>query len=85
MSIGSWMVAGALVGIVSLLLARSREGLLRDVGLGIAGAMLAGVVFHLVTVPDDTATGVFALVVAAAGGCAALIVYYTFFPRVRST
>jgi uncharacterized membrane protein YeaQ/YmgE (transglycosylase-associated protein family) len=85
MSFAMWIVAGALVGIVvSLLVVRARGGLARDVGLGVAGAVVAGALFDLVMLPDRASVDVFGLVVTAAGGCAALVVYYTFFPRIRT-
>lgn len=85
MSFGTWIVAGALVGIVvSLLVVRARGGLARDVGLGVAGAVLAGALFDLTMLPDRANIDVFGLVVTAAGGCAALVVYHTLFPRIHS-
>lgn len=85
MSIGTWVVAGLVVGfLASKLIIRSGHGLLRDMGLGVGGAVLAGAVFAVVTTPDLTSTNVFGLVVTLAGACAALVVYHMFFPEIRA-
>jgi uncharacterized membrane protein YeaQ/YmgE (transglycosylase-associated protein family) len=85
MSIGVWIVAGLLVGFVaSKLVVRSGYGLRRDLGLGVAGAVLAGAIFAVVATPEANGIDVFGLVVTLAGATAVLITYYTLFPRVRA-
>ena len=85
MSIGIWIVAGLLVGLVtSKLVVRSGYGLRRDLGLGVAGAVLAGAIFGVVATPEANGIDVFGLVVTFAGASAALITYYTLFPHVRA-
>ena len=85
MSIGIWIVAGLLVGFVtSKLVIRSGYGLTRDLGLGVAGAILAGVIFGAVATPEANGIDVFGLVVTLAGATAALITYYTLFPHARA-
>jgi uncharacterized membrane protein YeaQ/YmgE (transglycosylase-associated protein family) len=85
MSLGTWIVAGTLVGVVvSMLVIRSGEGLVRDIALGIAGAALAGALFDVAVVPDKAIMNVFGLVATFAGGCAALIVYHMLLPRIRA-
>jgi uncharacterized membrane protein YeaQ/YmgE (transglycosylase-associated protein family) len=66
-----------------MLVVRSGEGLVRDVGLGVGGAVVAGALFDLIMMPDKATMDVFGLVVTFAGGCAALVVYHTLFPRIR--
>jgi uncharacterized membrane protein YeaQ/YmgE (transglycosylase-associated protein family) len=84
MSIGSWIVTGLVVGfLASKLIVRSGRGLMRDVGLGVAGAVLAGLIFGAVTTPEVNGIDVFGLVVTIAGAIATLITYYTLFPHVR--
>ena len=68
MSIGIWIVAGLLVGLVaSKLVVRSGYGLRRDLGLGVAGAVLAGAIFGAVATPEANGIDVFGLVVTLAG------------------
>lgn len=84
MSIGTWVILGLLVGfLASKLVIRSGDGLLRDLGLGVAGAVLAGGVLGALGMPEATGVNVFGLVVTLAGAAAALVVYYTLFPRIR--
>ena len=84
MSIGTWLIAGVVIGfLANKLVVRTGEGLVRDFGLGVAGAALAGTLFGAVTTPDASVFNVFGLVVTLAGASAALIVYHTLFPHVR--
>lgn len=84
MSIGIWIVAGLIVGfLASKLIVRTGDGLPRDLGLGVAGAVLAGWLFAALTTPDATDMSVFGLVVTLAGAGAALVVYHTLYPHVR--
>jgi uncharacterized membrane protein YeaQ/YmgE (transglycosylase-associated protein family) len=84
MSIGIWVVVGLIAGfLASKLVIRSGEGTLRDVGLGIGGAVLGGWLFTVLTTRDAVGLDVFGLVVTLAGAGAVLIVYHMFFPHVR--
>ena len=84
MSIGIWVMVGLVAGFVaSKLVIRSGEGTLRDVGLGIGGAVLGGWLFTVLTTRDAVGLDVFGLVVTLAGAGAVLIVYHMFFPHVR--
>ncbi len=84
MSIGIWVVVGLIAGfLASKLVIRSGEGTLRDVGLGIGGAVLGGWLFTVLTTQDAVGLDVFGLVVTLAGAGAVLIVYHMFFPHVR--
>jgi uncharacterized membrane protein YeaQ/YmgE (transglycosylase-associated protein family) len=84
MSIGIWVMVGLVAGfLASKLVIRSGEGTLRDVGLGIGGAVVGGWLFTLLTTRDAVGLDVFGLVVTLAGAGAVLIVYHMFFPHVR--
>ena len=84
MSIGIWIMVGLVAGFVaSKLVIRSGEGTLRDVGLGIGGAVVGGWLFTVLTTREAVALDVFGLVVTLAGAGAVLIVYHMFFPHVR--
>jgi uncharacterized membrane protein YeaQ/YmgE (transglycosylase-associated protein family) len=85
MSIGTWIIAGLIVGfLVSKLVIRSGNGLARDLGLGVGGAVLAGALFGALSTAEAAEINVFGLVVTLAGASAALVVYHTLRPRVRS-
>jgi uncharacterized membrane protein YeaQ/YmgE (transglycosylase-associated protein family) len=84
MSIGTWIVVGVIAGVLaSKLVLRTGEGLARDVGLAIGGAVLGGSVFAALTPSEATGVDVFGLVVTLASAGAALVVYHTLFPHVR--
>jgi uncharacterized membrane protein YeaQ/YmgE (transglycosylase-associated protein family) len=77
-------MVGLIAGFVaSKLVIRSGEGTLRDVGLGIGGAVVGGWLFTVLTTRDAVGLDVFGLVVTLAGAGAVLIVYHMFFPHVR--
>lgn len=84
MSIGTWVVIGLIAGILaSKFVIRTGEGLVRDVGLGIGGAIIGGWIFAMLNTSDETGVDVFGLVVTIASADAALVVYHTLFPSFR--
>ena len=81
MSIGTWVIVGLFAGfLASKFFIRTGEGLLRDLGLGIAGAILGGGLFGVLGTPQATGLDVFGLIVSLAGAAALLIGYHTFSP-----
>ncbi len=83
MSIGTWVIVGLVAGfIASKLVIRTGDGLLRDLGLGIAGAVIGGWLFQALSATAATGLDVFGLVVSSAGAGVALIAYHTFFMRI---
>jgi len=85
MAIGTWFIAGLIMGyLANKLIVRTGEGLMRDIGLGVGGAALAGALFGAVTTPDASVINVFGLIVTLAGASAALVVYHTMYPHVRA-
>jgi uncharacterized membrane protein YeaQ/YmgE (transglycosylase-associated protein family) len=86
MSIETWVIAGLVAGFLgSKLVIRSGDGLLRDLCLGVVGAVIAGLLFGALAPPEETGLEVFNLIVTLAGASAALVVYHTLFPRVRQS
>jgi uncharacterized membrane protein YeaQ/YmgE (transglycosylase-associated protein family) len=84
MSIGTWIVVGAIAGVLaSKLVIRTGVGLARDIGLGVGGAIVGGGIFAALTTPEAVGIDVFGLVVTLASAGAALVVYHTLFPHVR--
>jgi len=84
MSIAIWIIVGLVAGfLASKLVIRSGEGLLRDLGLGIAGAVLGGWLAGALSAAEATGLEVFGLIVTLAGAGAVLVAYHTLFPHVR--
>jgi len=83
MSIGTFVIVGLLAGfIASKLIIKTGDGLPRDLGLGVAGAVIGGWIFGALSTTETTGINVFGLVVTFAGACAVLIAYHTFFMRI---
>jgi uncharacterized membrane protein YeaQ/YmgE (transglycosylase-associated protein family) len=69
----AWAVVGLLVALLAREPFRSRLGLVRDMGVGLAGALLAGLLFSLVV---RGATGFVGSVMAAfLGACLCLALF----------
>jgi uncharacterized membrane protein YeaQ/YmgE (transglycosylase-associated protein family) len=84
MSIETWIIVGLIAGfLASKLVIRSGEGLVRDLGLGIGGAVVGGSLFRALTSAEATGLDVFGLIVTLVGASAMLVVYHTLFPHVR--
>lgn len=84
MSILTWIIVGLVAGfLASKFVIRSGQGLLRDLGLGIAGAVIGGWLFGALSASETTGLDVFGLVVTLVGASAVLGVYHTFFPHPR--
>lgn len=83
MSVDTWIIIGLAAGFVaSKLVLRTGEGLLRDLGLGVAGAVLVGGLFGVVETAEVTGYNIFGLIATLAGATAMLVAYHTFFPHV---
>ncbi|MCU0897590.1 MAG: hypothetical protein MUC55_08820 [Burkholderiales bacterium] len=83
MSIGTMILLGLIVGFVTnKLVMRTGDGLLRDLALGAAGAVVTGGLLNLVGTHDASQVNVFGMVAALAGAAAALVVYHRFYPHV---
>lgn len=84
MSIDTWIIAGLVAGFVaSKLVIRTGDALLRHLGLGVAGAVVAGAIFDALSTSEVTGLNVFGLIATLAGASAVLIAYHTFFPHAR--
>ena len=82
MSIGG----GCVVGLGAGLLASKRGikaggGLLRDLALGVAGAVVGGLIFRVLTTSDAAGVNVPGVLMTFAGAVAALVVYHRYFAR----
>jgi uncharacterized membrane protein YeaQ/YmgE (transglycosylase-associated protein family) len=85
MSILAWIVLGLIAGfIASKIINRTGEGLIRDILLGIVGALVGGWLFRAFGMHGVTGLNVYSLLVAVAGAIVFLVVYHLLFgPRPR--
>jgi uncharacterized membrane protein YeaQ/YmgE (transglycosylase-associated protein family) len=84
MSFVAWIVLGLVAGFIgSKLVNHTGEGLIRDVLLGVVGAIIGGYLFNLFGAPGVTGLNVYSLLVAVIGAVVFLIVYHAIFRRRR--
>lgn len=84
MSFFAWIVLGLVAGFIgSKLVNKTGEGLIRDVLLGIVGAIIGGFLFNLFGASGVTGLNLYSLLVAVVGAVAFLIVYHAIFRRVH--
>jgi len=85
MSFFAWIVLGLIAGYIgSKLVNRTGEGLIRDVLLGIVGAIVGGFLFNLFGAPGVTGLNLYSLLVAVVGAVIFLVIYHAIFRRTRS-
>jgi uncharacterized membrane protein YeaQ/YmgE (transglycosylase-associated protein family) len=84
MSFIAWIVLGLLAGFIgSKLVNHTGEGLIRDVLLGVVGAIIGGYLFNVFGAPGVTGLNLYSLLVAVVGAVVFLIVYHALFRRRR--
>jgi uncharacterized membrane protein YeaQ/YmgE (transglycosylase-associated protein family) len=77
MSIFSWIILGLVVGYIGSKIVNNRgEGLIRDIILGIVGAIVGGWLFRTVGASGVTGLNIYSLVVAVIGAIVVLLVYH---------
>ena len=82
MSIGTWVVVGLVAGFLgSKFVIKSGDGLLRDLGLGVGGAVVGGFVFRLLATTEAAGLTVSGFLMMLAGAAAALVVYHRYVAR----
>jgi uncharacterized membrane protein YeaQ/YmgE (transglycosylase-associated protein family) len=85
MSFFAWIVLGLIAGYIgSKLVNRTGEGLIRDVLLGIVGAIVGGFLFNLFGAPGVTGLNLYSLLVAVVGAVIFLVIYHAIFRRTSS-
>ena len=85
MSFVAWIVLGLVAGYIgSKIVNKSGEGLVRDVLLGIVGAIIGGYLFNLFGASGVTGLNLYSLLVAVTGAVVFLVVYHALFRRRRS-
>jgi uncharacterized membrane protein YeaQ/YmgE (transglycosylase-associated protein family) len=84
MSFIAWIVLGLIAGFIgSKLVNHTGEGLIRDVLLGVVGAIIGGYLFNVFGAPGVTGLNLYSLLVAVVGAVVFLIVYHALFRRRR--
>ncbi len=84
MSFISWIVLGLVAGFIgSKLVNKTGEGLIRDVLLGVVGAIIGGYLFNLFGASGVTGLNLYSVLVAVVGAVAFLVVYHALFRRRR--
>ena len=77
----TWIIVGLAVGfLASTSVIRSSHGLVMDLGLGLAGAVGAGLLFSALDASGATGLDALGLVVAVSGAGAALVAFHALFP-----
>ncbi|HMH45141.1 MAG TPA: GlsB/YeaQ/YmgE family stress response membrane protein [Pyrinomonadaceae bacterium] len=84
MSFLAWIVLGLVAGFIgSKLVNKSGEGLIRDILLGVVGAIVGGYLFNLFGASGVTGLNLYSVLVAVVGAVVFLIVYHAIFRRRR--
>jgi uncharacterized membrane protein YeaQ/YmgE (transglycosylase-associated protein family) len=82
MSIIAWICLGLVAGyLASKVVNRQGEGLLLDIALGIAGAIVGGFLFTWMGAAGVTGFNLYSLFVALVGAVVLLIAYHALFRR----
>jgi len=77
MGILSWLVIGLVAGyIASKLVNRTGEGLIRDLLLGVIGAIVGGAIFHALGYVGVTGVNLRSIFVAGVGAVIVLVTYH---------
>lgn len=84
LSFVAWIGIGLLVGFIgSKILNKTGRGVVRDVLLGIVGAMVGGFLSNLLGRPSGSPVDLYSLLVAVVGAVVFMIVYHALFRRRR--
>lgn len=82
MSFIAWIILGLVAGFIgSKIVNKTGEGFIRDILLGIVGAIVGGWLFSLVGGHGVTGLNLYSLVVAVIGAIVVLWVYHALFRR----
>jgi uncharacterized membrane protein YeaQ/YmgE (transglycosylase-associated protein family) len=77
MGILSWLIVGLVAGYIgSKLVNRTGEGLMRDLLLGVIGAIVGGAVFHALGYVGVMGVNLRSILVAAVGSVIVLVAYH---------
>lgn len=80
MGIISWIVVGLIAGFIgSKIVNRAGEGLIRDIGLGIIGALVGGWIFTALGAAGVSGLNLYSIFVAVVGAVVILVLYHALF------
>lgn len=87
MSIIAWLVLGLIAGFVaSKIINKTGGGLVLDLVLGVAGAVVGGFVFSFLGMTGVTGLNIYSIIVAIIGAVIVLYIYHNFIaPRTART
>ena len=84
MGVISWIVLGVIAGFIgSKIVNRSGQGFLRDIALGVAGAIVGGVIFSSFGMTGVTGFNLWSMIVAVVGAVVVLWIYHQLTGRTR--
>jgi uncharacterized membrane protein YeaQ/YmgE (transglycosylase-associated protein family) len=79
MGILSWLVVGLIAGFIgSKIVNKSGEGLLRDIILGIVGALIGGYIFQALGYAGVSGINLYSILVAVIGAVIVLVAFHAF-------
>lgn len=82
MSIIVWLVLGLIAGFVaSKIINKTGGGLVLDLALGVAGAVVGGFVFSFLGMTGVTGLNIYSIIVAIIGAVIVLYIYHNFIAR----
>jgi uncharacterized membrane protein YeaQ/YmgE (transglycosylase-associated protein family) len=82
MGIIAWIIVGLIAGfLASKVVNRSGEGFLRDVLLGIIGAVVGGWIFNAMGQAGVSGINLYSILVAFVGGVIVLVIYHAAFGK----
>ena len=82
MGIIAWIFVGLIAGfLASKVVNRTGEGTVRDILLGVVGAIVGGWIFHAMGEPGVYGFNPYSILVAFIGGVVVLVLYHALFGR----
>ena len=82
MSIIAWIVLGLIAGFIGSKIVNKRgDGLVRDILLGIIGAVVGGWLFHAFGAAGVTGLNLYSMLVAVIGAIVVLVIYHAIFGK----
>lgn len=77
MSFIAWIVLGLIAGFIgSKIINKRGDGLIRDILLGVIGAVVGGWLFHLFGMAGVSGLNIYSLIVAVVGAVVVLVIYH---------
>lgn len=82
MGILAWIFVGLIAGfLASKVVNRTGEGMVRDILLGVVGAIVGGWIFNAMGEPGVNGVNIYSILVAFVGGVVVLVLYHALFGR----